>query len=170
MQRRLSEGFFKRDVMRNFAEFARKNMCRNLFFGVFLVKITFFAEKHQTTASEYSSINSSVGSTVLVNETVNYDTKAKAYLLICVRSVKLLNRQLRLKNRFQKQSFTIFKLGVLKNFVNSLEKHLCRSLFLIKLQTSCNSIKKKFQHKCFPVKFTKFLRIPFLQNSSSGCF
>ena len=46
MQRRLSEGFFKKDVMRNFAEFARKNMCRNLFFGVFLVKITFFAEKH----------------------------------------------------------------------------------------------------------------------------
>ena len=36
MQKQLSEGFFKKDVMRNFAEFAGKNMCRNLFFGVFL--------------------------------------------------------------------------------------------------------------------------------------
>ena len=46
-----------------------------------------FAEQHRTTVSEYSSINSSAGSTVLANETVNYDTKAKAYLLIEVRSV-----------------------------------------------------------------------------------
>ena len=36
MQKQLSEGFFKKDVMRNFAEFAGKNLCRNLFFGVFL--------------------------------------------------------------------------------------------------------------------------------------
>ena len=38
MQKQLSEGFFKKDVMRNFAEFATKNLCRNLFFGVFLRK------------------------------------------------------------------------------------------------------------------------------------
>ena len=31
-----SEGFFKKDFMRNFAEFTRKHLCRNLFFGVFL--------------------------------------------------------------------------------------------------------------------------------------
>ena len=37
MQKRLSEGFFKKHVMRNFAEFARKNLYRNLFFGVFLL-------------------------------------------------------------------------------------------------------------------------------------
>ena len=30
-------GFFKKDVMRNLAEFARKNLCRNLFFGVILL-------------------------------------------------------------------------------------------------------------------------------------
>ena len=53
---------------------------------------------------------------------------------------------------------------------NSSGKHLCRSLFLIKLQTSGNSIKKKLQHRCFPVKFAKFLRTTFLQKSSSGCF
>ena len=31
-----SEGFFKKDVMRNFAEFLRKHLCQNLFFAVFL--------------------------------------------------------------------------------------------------------------------------------------
>ena len=30
------QGFFKKDVLRNFAEFTRKHLCRNLFFGVFL--------------------------------------------------------------------------------------------------------------------------------------
>ena len=33
-----------------------------------------------------------------------------------------------------------------------------------------NFIKKRLQHSCFPVKFAKFLRTPFLQNTSSGCF
>ena len=32
----------------------------------------------------------------------------------------------------------------------------------------CNFIKKRFQHRCFPVKFAKFLRTPFLQNTSDG--
>ena len=35
---------------------------------------------------------------------------------------------------------------------------------------ACNFIKKILQHRCFPVKFTKFLRTPFLQNTSGGCF
>ena len=38
-----------------------------------------------------------------------------------------------------------FKIGVLKNFTNFTGKHLL----------------KRFQHRCFPVKFTKFLRTPF---------
>ena len=28
----------------------------------------------------------------------------------------------------------------------------------------CNFIKKRHQHRCFPVKFDKFLRIPILKN------
>ena len=48
--------------------------------------ITFFAEQRWTTASEYSGINSSEGVIVLVKETVNYDIKTKAYVLICARS------------------------------------------------------------------------------------
>ena len=28
-------------------------------------------------------------------------------------------------------------------------------------QKACNFVKKKLQHRCFPVKFAKFLRTPF---------
>ena len=31
-------------------------------------------------------------------------------------------------------------------------------------------IKKRLRHRCFPVKFAKFLRTPFLHNTSGGCF
>ena len=31
-------------------------------------------------------------------------------------------------------------------------------------------IKMSLQHRCSPVKFAKFLRTPFLQKTSSGCF
>ena len=37
------------------------------------------------------------------------------------------------------------------------------------LQT-CNSIKKRLQHRCFPVKFAKFLRTPILKSIGSDCF
>ena len=45
------------------------------------------------------------------------------------------------------------KTGVLRNFVNFIEKHLYWSLFLIELQA------KRLKHRCFPVEFTKFLKI-----------
>ena len=31
-------------------------------------------------------------------------------------------------------------------------------------------LEKSLWHRCFPVNFAKFLRTPFLQNSSGGCF
>ena len=31
-------------------------------------------------------------------------------------------------------------------------------------------LKRRLQHRCFPVNFTKFLRIPFLRNTLGGCF
>ena len=46
-----------------------------------------------------------------------------------------------------------FKIGVLKNFSNFTGKHLCRSLFVVKLR---------------PLR--PFLRRYFLENTSSGCF
>ena len=64
---------------------------------------------------------------------------------------------------YQKQMF--FKMGILKNLANFTGKHLCWSLFLIKLQAfqACNFIKKRLQHRCFPMKFAKFIRTPFLK-------
>ena len=55
------------------------------------------------------------------------------------------------------------KKGVLKKFGNFTGKHLCWSLFLIKLQAQ-SLVKKRLQHWCFPVKFAKFLRTSILKN------
>ena len=100
MRKQPSEGFFKKSVMRNFAEFTRKYLCRDLFFDK--VKLcrsatslnTFFAEHHRTTASYYATviIDRTTGSyyttsyciavSIVMKEelasgSVNYDTKLK---------------------------------------------------------------------------------------------
>ena len=53
--------------------------------------------------------------------------------------------------------------GVLKHFVIFTGKHLCWSLFLIKLQ-ACKFIEKGLQHWCFPLHGKKFLKTPNLKN------
>ena len=50
------------------------------------------------------------------------------------------------------------KRGVLRNFTKFTGKHLCQSLFFNKVAG--------LWHRCFPVNFVKFLRTPFLQNTS----
>ena len=58
------------------------------------------------------------------------------------------------------------KKAVLKDLTIITGKHLCWSLFLNKnagLQ-SWNFIKKRFQHRCFPVNIAKFSRTPVLKN------
>ena len=55
------------------------------------------------------------------------------------------------------------------------QKSICaRDSFLIKLQVlglrPVNFLKKSLWHRCFPVKFAKSLRTPFLQNTHGGCF
>ena len=42
----------------------------------------------------------------------------------------------------------------------------------VSLQASAKQLylKKRLWHRYFPLKFAKFLRIPFLQNTSCGCF
>ena len=60
------------------------------------------------------------------------------------------------------------KKGVLKNFANFTGKHLCLSLFFNKVADlrlrPATLLKKKLQHRCFPVKFTKLLRTSYLKN------
>ena len=56
-----------------------------------------------------------------------------------------------------------FRIGILKNFANFIGKHLCWSFFLMKLQAlrPATLLKTRLQHRCFPMKFAKFLRTPF---------
>ena len=56
-----------------------------------------------------------------------------------------------------------FKIGVIINFPIFRRKHLCWSLILIKLQDwwPATLLKKRPQHRCFPVHITKCLRKTF---------
>ena len=56
------------------------------------------------------------------------------------------------------------KRGVLRNFAKFKGKHLCQSLFFIKVAglRPATLLKKRIWHRCFPMNFSKFLRIPFL--------
>ena len=62
----------------------------------------------------------------------------------------------------QKQPPEVFrKKGVLKNFAIFTRKHLCWSLFGV---LGVNFIKKRLQHRYFPVNITKLLRKSILKN------
>ena len=60
------------------------------------------------------------------------------------------------------------KKGVLRNFVKFTGKHLHQSLFFNRVAglRPATLLKKRPWRRCFPVNFTKFLRIPFSQNTS----
>ena len=60
------------------------------------------------------------------------------------------------------------KKGVLRNFAKFTGKHLCQSLFFIKV-AGLHFVKKETLSQVFPVNFVKFLRAPFLLNTSGGC-
>ena len=66
------------------------------------------------------------------------------------------------------------KKKMLKIFAKFTEKQLRQSLFFNKAAgmrpEACNFIKKRLWRRCFPVNFAKFIRTPFLQNTSGGCF
>ena len=68
-------------------------------------------------------------------------------------------------------SYDALQIVVLKKSQISQES-ICAGVFFNKVANpqKSNLIKKWLQHRFFPVKFTKFLGIPFLQNISSGCF
>ena len=64
--------------------------------------------------------------------------------------------------RSSHQRCSIIK-AVLKNFAIITGKHLCWSFFLIKLLAfrPATLLKKRLQHRCFPVDIVKFLRTAF---------
>ena len=58
--------------------------------------------------------------------------------------------------------------GALRNFAKLTGKNLCQSLFFNKVAglKPETLLKRRLWHRYFPVKFTKFLRTPFLWNTS----
>ena len=72
-------------------------------------------------------------------------------------------------NYWLKQPLELFcKKCVLRNFARFTGQHLCQSLFFNKVEglRPASLFKKRLWHRCFPVNFAKFLRTPFLQNTS----
>ena len=59
----------------------------------------------------------------------------------------------------------VFSLWVSLKIFESSQESTCAICFFIKVK-ACKFIKKRLQHKCFPVNFVRFLRTPFLQNTS----
>ena len=70
-------------------------------------------------------------------------------------------------NRSSHQGYSVKK-GILKNFTKFTEKHLCQSLFFNQVAglRPATLLKKRLWHRCFLVNFVKFLKAPFLQNTS----
>ena len=62
--------------------------------------------------------------------------------------------------------------GVLRNFAKFTRKHICQAPFFKTCcrHKTCNFIKKRLRHTCFPLNFAKFIRTPFSQNTSGRLF
>ena len=74
---------------------------------------------------------------------------------------------------FQKQPPEVLcKKDVLRNFGKFTGKHLCLRLFFNKVagRRPATLFKKSLWDRCLPVNFPKFLRTPFIQNTSGDCF
>ena len=71
--------------------------------------------------------------------------------------------------KIQKQPPEVFfKKGVLRSCAKFTGKHMCQSFSLNKDAglRPATLLKKRLWHRYFPVNFAKFLRTPFLQNTS----
>ena len=65
------------------------------------------------------------------------------------------------------RSQMFYKIGILKNFAKLIGKHFFRSRKVAGVAGHRSAtLLKKLQRRCFPLNFTKFLRTPFLQNTS----
>ena len=108
--------------------------------------------------------------------------KLKAYLYYIGKKIKNFFFPYTYRIKYSKQLTTNFnkssrpevfcRKGVLSNFAKFTGKYLCQGLLFNKVAglRPATLLKKRLWHKCFPVNFTKFLRTPFLQNTSGGCF
>ena len=99
---------------------------------------------------------------------ISYPQSEKVYANLSQESLRNSSSSFRSSHwRCSKQN------AVLKKFAIFSGKQLQWSLFFSKVVDlqGCNSIKKRLQHRCFSVKFAKFLRITFfLQSTCGSCF
>ena len=77
-----------------------------------------------------------------------------------------------LSNSRSSRSEVFCKKGVIRNFAKFIGKYLRQSLFCNKVAPlrPATILKKRLWDRCFPVNFAKFLRTPFSQSTSGGCF
>ena len=69
------------------------------------------------------------------------------------------------------RSQMFFEIGVLKVCNIHRKTPVLESLFSkVASLEACNFIKKRLQHRCFPVNIAKFLRKFYLKNTTGGCF
>ena len=67
-------------------------------------------------------------------------------------------------NRSSSRPEVFCKKGILRNFAKFTGKHLCRTLFfnIVAGLRPATLLKVRLWHRCFPMNFAIFLRIPFL--------
>ena len=70
----------------------------------------------------------------------------------------------------QGRSFTLDKITINNEWKSCVHVHCSQKMIRLFARpwcsTWCSTLLKKLWHRCFPVNFAKFLRIPFLQNTS----
>ena len=132
-----SQMFFKIGVLKKFATFTGKHLCWPL--------QAFFYRTPTVAASGFS------------RQQILFFFFW--YLLLTVAPAFFPNSFENMSGNFRSSHWNSLKKGVLRNFANFTGKQLCWSLFLIELQPlGLQLYKKRLQHRCFPVEFTKFLR------------
>ena len=91
-----------------------------------------------------------------------YNPKNMCAQILILTKIEVSHYFLLLKTEAVVQSCSVKK-AVLRNFTKFAGKHLCQSLFLIKLQAPglLTLLKKQLWHRCFSVNFAKLLRRPF---------
>ena len=79
---------------------------------------------------------------------------------------------LKISNVYNHNEQTFHKKAVFKSLVIFTDEHLCCSLFFNENAglRSCSFIKKRLQHRCFPLNIATFLKTPVLKNICERLF
>ena len=85
---------------------------------------------------------------------------------LSVQFFSLFTERLRANIYWQKQPFV----DVLQNRCSEKFCNVHRKTTVLDLQATCNFIKKRLQHRCFPVNIGEFLRTASIKNTSGDCF